>query len=74
MFNRQSAAKTLHKPLRGFEYRYIIYIDGIVYDRFTKNTVKNINGTVTIFGSNNKSYKYNIGKLLDNTFKDIDFS
>lgn len=74
MFNRQSAAKTLHKPLRGFEFRYIIYIDGIVYDRFTKNTVKNINGTVTIFGSNNKPYKYNIGKLLDNTFKDVDFS
>ena len=73
-FNRQSAAKTLHKPLRGFEYRYILYIDGTIYDRFTSNVVNNINGTVTVFGSNNKPYKYKIGKLLDNTFSDIDFS
>nr|DAS01429.1 MAG TPA: homing endonuclease [Caudoviricetes sp.] len=74
MFNRQSAAKTLHKPLNGFEYRYIIYINGIIYDRFTKNIVNSNNNTVTIFGSNNKPYKYNIGKLLDKTFTNTDFS
>lgn len=74
MFNRQSAAKTLHKPLNGFEYRYIIYINGIIYDRFTKNIVNINNNTVTIFGSNNKPYKYNIGKLLDKTFTNTDFS
>lgn len=73
-FNRQSAAKTLHKPLRGFEYRYIIYETGFVYDRFTNNLVKETNGTITIFGSNNKPYKIKIQKLLDNTFSDIDFS
>lgn len=40
MFDRKSAAKTLHKPCRGFEYRYILYIDGDVYDRYTKKLVK----------------------------------
>ena len=73
-FNRQSAAKTLHKPLRGFEFRYIIYITGIVYDRFTNNVVKNINSTVTLFGSNNKPYKIKVGKLLDLSFSDLDFT
>lgn len=74
MFNRQSAAKTLHKPLCGFEYRYIIYINGLVYDRFTKDLVNTKDQTVILFGSNNKPYKYKIGKLLDKTFASTDFT
>jgi len=56
MFDRKSAAKTLHKPCRGFEYRYIVYIDGSVYDRYTKGLVKSNNGKVTLVGINNKEY------------------
>lgn len=73
-FDRQSAAKTLHKPLRGFEYRYILYIDGIVYDRYTDSIVKAVNNKVTIIGINNKPYAYNIQKLIDLTFCDLDLT
>ena len=73
-FDRQSAAKTLHKPLRGFEYRYILYIDGLVYDRYTNSVVKAVNNKVTIIGINNKPYAYNIQKLIDLTFSDLDLT
>ena len=73
-FNRQSAAKTLHKPLRGFEYRYILYIDGAVYDKYTNSTLNVINNKVTLTGINNKPYSYNIQKLIDNTFCDLDLT
>ena len=58
MFDRKSAAKTLHKPCRGFEYRYILYIDGSIYDRYTKKLVNVVHNKVTLVGINNK--KYNI--------------
>lgn len=74
MLNEQSAAKTLHKPLRGFEYRYIIYSDGTVYDKYTKNNLKPFNNKVTLIGINNKPYCYNINKLLDSTFSEYDFT
>lgn len=73
-FDRQSAAKTLHKPLRGFEYRYILYIDGVVYDRYTDSVVKAVNNRVTLTGINNKPYAYNIQKLIDLTFSDLDLT
>lgn len=73
-FDRQSAAKTLHKPLRGFEYRYILYIDGVVYDRYTDSVVKAVNNRVTLTGINNKQYAYNIQKLIDLTFSDLDLT
>lgn len=73
-FNRQSAAKTLHKPLRGFEYRYILYTDGVVYDRYTDNVVKAVNNKITLVGINNKRYCYNIQKLIDLTFSDLDLT
>jgi hypothetical protein len=56
MFDRKSAAKTLHKPCRGFEYRYILYVDGNVYDRYTKKLVKVVHNKVTLVGMNNKEY------------------
>ena len=73
-FDRQSAAKTLHKPLRGFEYRYILYIDGTVYDKYKDMAVKVVNNKVTLVGMNNKQYAYNIGKLIDMTFSDLDLT
>ena len=73
-FDRQSAAKTLHKPLRGFEYRYILYIDGIVYDKYTKSVVKTFDDKVTLIGINNKPYSYKIQKLIDMTFCDLDLT
>ena len=74
MFDRQSAAKTLHKPLRGFEYRYILYIDGTVYDRYTDSALKAVNNKITIIGINNKPYCYNVQKLIDLTFCDLDLT
>lgn len=56
MFDRKSAAKTLHKPCRGFEYRYVLYIDGNVYDRHTKKLVKVVHDKVILVGMNNKEY------------------
>lgn len=73
-FDRQSAAKTLHKPLRGFEYRYILYINGTVYDKYTNSIVKPINNKVTVIGINNKPYTYNMQKLIDLTFNDLDLT
>ena len=73
-FDRQSAAKTLHKPLRGFEYRYILYIDGTVYDRYTNSVAKVTNNKVTLIGINNKPYCYNIQKLINLTFNDLDLT
>ena len=55
-FDRKSAAKTLHKPCRGFEFRYVVYIDGNIYDRYTKKLIKNNDGKVTLIGINNKEY------------------
>lgn len=74
MLNSQSAAKTLHKPLRGFEFRYVLYSDGTVYDKYTKNNLKVVDNKVTLIGINDKPYKYNIGKLLDITFSDLDIT
>ena len=74
MLNSQSAAKTLHKPLRGFEFRYVLYSDGTVYDKYTKNNLKVVDKKVTLIGINDKPYKYNIGKLLDITFSDLDIT
>ena len=74
MFDRKSAAKTLHKPCRGFEYRYILYIDGNVYDRYTKKLVKVVQNKVTLVGINNKEYNIPIQKLIDSTFCDLDLT
>lgn len=73
-FDRKSAAKTLHKPCRGFEYRYVVYIDGIVYDKYTKSVVKNINNKVKLIGINNKEYLIPIQKIIDSTFCDLDLT
>lgn len=74
MLNSQSAAKTLHKPLRGFEFRYVLYSDGTVYDKYTNHNLKIVDNKVTLIGINDKPYRYNIGKLLDNTFCDFDIT
>lgn len=74
MLNGQSAAKTLHKPLRGFEYRYIIYTDGTVYDKYCKVNLKAVNNKVTLIGMNNKPYCINVNKLITNTFTDLDLT
>lgn len=74
MFDRKSAAKTLHKPCRGFEYRYIVYINGDVYDRYTNKLVKHILDKVTLIGINNKEYKMPIQKVIDSTFSDLDLT
>ena len=73
-FDRKSAAKTLHKPCKGFEYRYIIYIDGNIYDRYTKKLVKNFNGKATLIGINDKEYAIPVQKLIDSTFCDLDLT
>lgn len=74
MLNGQSAAKTLHKPLRGFEYRYIIYTDGTVYDKYRKVNLKSVNNKVTLTGMNNKPYCINVNKLIELTFSDLDLT
>ena len=74
MLNRQSATKTLHKPLRGFEYRYQLYTDGKVYDKYNKTYVKPFENKVTLIGINDKPYRMNIGKLLEQTFGELDLS
>lgn len=74
MSNSKSAAKTLHKPLKGFEFRYVIYSDGTIYDKYTKHNLKVYDGRVTLKGMNDKPYQYRIGKLLDITFKDLDLT
>lgn len=74
MLNRQSATKTLHKPLRGFEYRYVIYSDGSVYDKYTNKYLKPFENKVTLIGINDKPYRVHINKLLDDTFKELDLS
>lgn len=74
MFDRKSAAKTLHKPCKGFEYRYVVYIDGNVYDRYTKHLVNNIDGKVTLVGINNKEYNMPVQKIIDSTFCDTDLT
>ena len=74
MFDRKSAAKTLHKPCRGFEFRYIVYIDGNIYDRYTKKLIKNNNGKVTLIGINNKEYAMPVQKIVDSTFCDLDLT
>lgn len=74
MFDRKSAAKTLHKPCRGFEYRYIVYIDGSVYDRYTKRLVKHIDGKVELVGINAKKYNIPVQKLIDQTFSNLDLT
>lgn len=74
MLNGQSAAKTLHKPLNGFEYRYVIYTDGTIYDKYNKKNLTVFNNKVTLIGINNKPYCININKLLDSTFGKQDFS
>lgn len=74
MFDRQSAAKTLHKPCKGFEYRYIIYIDGRVYDRYTKKLLSVRDGKVTLIGINNKEYAMPVQKIIDTTFCDLDLT
>ena len=73
-FDRKSAAKTLHKPCRGFEFRYIVYIDGNIYDRYTKKLIKNNNGKVTLIGINNKEYAMPVQKIIDSTFCDLDLT
>ncbi len=73
-FDRKSAAKTLHKSCRGFEYRYVVYIDGNIYDRYTKKLVKNNNGRVTLIGINNKEYNMPVQKIIDQTFSDLDLT
>ena len=73
-FDRKSAAKTLHKPCRGFEFRYIVYIDGNIYDRYTKKLIKNTNGKVTLIGINNKEYAMPVQKIIDSTFCDLDLT
>ena len=73
MLNRQSAAKTLHKLLRGFEYRYIIYSDGNVFDKYRNTYLKPFDNRVTLIGTNNKQYKISINKLLELTFGTNDF-
>lgn len=73
-FDRKSAAKTLHKPCRGFEYRYIVYIDGNVYDRYTNKLVKHMQDKVTLIGINNKEYKMPVQKVIDSTFSDLDLT
>lgn len=73
MLNRQSAAKTLHKPLSGFEYRYIIYSNGDVFDKFRNTYLKSFENKVSLVGTNNKSYRIPISKLLELTFGTNDF-
>lgn len=68
MLSRQSAAKTLHKPLKGFEYRYIIYSDGSVYDKYSKVYLKPFENRVNLIGTNNKPYRIAVSKLLELTF------
>ena len=72
--NRQSAAKTLHKPLKGFEFRYVIYSDGKVYDKYRKVFLKEFKNRVTLTGINDKSYSIDIQKLLSSTFSEINLS
>lgn len=74
MLNRQSAAKTLHKPLKGFEYRYVIYSDGNIYDKYKKSYLKPFENKVTLIGTNNKQYRIHVDKLLDSTFVNEDFT
>lgn len=68
MLNGKSAAKTLHKPLKGFEYRYVMYIDGSVYDKYHKTYLKPFENKVTLVGINDKPYRISISKLLEQTF------
>ena len=63
-FDRKSAAKTLHKPCRGFEYRYVVYLQYGVYDKYTQQLLKQINGKVTLIGINNKEYKLPLQKIF----------
>ena len=74
MYNRQSATKTLYKPLRGFEYRYKINTKGDVYDKYTNKILTPFENKVVLIGINNKPYRIHINKLLDDTFKDLDLS
>lgn len=73
MLNRKSAAKTLHKPLKGFEYRYIIYSDGNVFDKYSNVYLKPFENKVNLIGTNNKPYRIAISKLLELTFGSNDF-
>lgn len=66
--NRKSATKTLHKPLKGFEYRYIIYDDCSIYDMLHKKLLKVYNGKVTVIGINNKEYAIPVNKLYKLSF------
>lgn len=70
--NRQSAAKTLHRPVNGFEYRYSITTDGEVYDNHRKIYLRPFENRVNLIGINDKVYSIRIEKLLASTFKDID--
>ena len=72
-FDRKSAAKTLHKPCRGFEYRYVVYLQYGVYDKYTQQLLKQTNGKVTLIGINNKEYKLPLQKIISQTFADLDF-
>lgn len=74
MFDRKSAAKTPHKPCKGFEYRYILYIDHKVYDKYTKTLVKECNGKVELIGINAKKYNIPVQKLIDQTFCKLDLT
>ena len=72
MDNQQLIHK--HKPLRGFEYRYIIYDDGRLYDKYKNIFLKPYHNRYTVYGTNNKSYAINIQKLLDNSFSAVDLT
>lgn len=73
-FDRKSAAKTLHKPCKGFEYRYIAYIDRNIYDKYTKKLVKEHDGKVELIGINAKKYNIPVQKLIDRTFCKLDLT
>lgn len=72
--NKQSAAKTFNKPLRGFEYRYIIYSDGRVYDKYKDIFLVPFENKVQLIGLNDKPYRIHINKLLESSFSEIDLT
>lgn len=69
--NRQSAAKTLHKPVKGFEYRYSLSSDGNVYDKYKHRNLPVKAGKVTLIGINGKAYTTALLKLFTDNITDF---
>lgn len=67
MSYRQSAAK----PIHGYEHRYTITEDGVVCDILENRQLrKDTSSRFTLVGTNLKTYKIPISKLLSTTFAD----